>query len=27
VRTLVYGDSCVDLLERTNTTGAEVGNE
>ncbi|RLT22364.1 MAG: 16S rRNA (guanine(966)-N(2))-methyltransferase RsmD [Candidatus Aquidulcis sp.] len=27
VRTLVYGDSCVDLLERTNTTRAEVGNE
>lgn len=27
VRTLVYGDSCVDLLEHTKTTQAEVGNE
>ena len=27
VRTLIYGDSCVDLLERTETTRAEVGNE
>jgi 16S rRNA (guanine966-N2)-methyltransferase len=27
VRTLIYGDSCVDLLERTNAAGAEVGNE
>lgn len=27
VRTLIYGDSCVDLLERTEGTGTEVGNE
>lgn len=27
VRTLVYGDSCVDLLQRTETTRAEVGDE
>lgn len=27
VRTLIYGDSCVDLMERTETTQAEVGNE
>jgi 16S rRNA (guanine966-N2)-methyltransferase len=27
VRTLIYGDSCVDLLERTEGAGTEVGNE
>lgn len=27
VRSLIYGDSCVDLLERTEITRAEVGNE
>ena len=27
VRTLIYGDSCVDLMERTEITRAEVGNE
>jgi len=27
VRTLIYGDSCVDLLELTGTTGSEVRNE
>jgi len=27
VRTLIYGDNCVDLLERFATTRSEVGNE